>query len=816
MKVIQGIMLLTIMLAVSCSNEPGKDDGGETKTPEQIFVETINGKLVWDSNGIELMARTNDDGSGMLAYDYKFHSLVTGSTTQAIYEMSYGSGFIGVELFDDNKQAVMYKKGTVEEWASIADVSFSSEHKMESSAKGEWIASAKSKTISIDSTEYTMKNDGHLYSAPVKEDGEDILTFTHVSTTQPVTRTPDDGFLRDRAIYKKGDTEFFGLLADPAQEALTVYKDGTVNYWSDEASVKFEDANKVDPLANFKALIAGTYTGVYDINATSKLELVDLTIDADGNISKANTILYTLVSLKPNNKAVFSLQVDAETKYIGFSFIEAGKMTLHRKDRSAVYDTEGAVVIDDTTLINPVNIFKHSLPKGEQPIGAELLTVNIDGNLYDGETVKYTFVELHTHVDYTGIQTTNAIYTDTASKFIGIQVDIVENKIYPYRLNKSEAWVNKADVNFEAANKVSAPDTWDSVGTGLVEATVFWPSAIIDNDGNVILVYEQNIDRSKLSIQRFNSENGVWTSITDGTVPAWGPNIAKDSHGNLYAAHESDGQNLSVTKWVKNTATWENMGTGTDRFVTGVKGQKASITVDKDDNIYVLHSKTHGATSEGSVRKYNSGTKEWDLVGPANAIKGASTKQILATSTGELWVSSVVGAVAGNFQGDLVVQRYNTTDDTWDTVGGAEGTGYIDKAWATSMGIDHNNNVYVAYENGSDRKATILKLNANKDGWDTIGTGIGNGEANHIRIAFYSDGTPIITSSGDPSNKGVEVLKYENGVWSKVGKDPQVSAGNAFYSGLVVNTESDTIYAAYSDRTLSGNGLSVRQHVRVP
>ena len=815
MKVIQGIMLLTIMLAVSCSNEPGKDDGGGAKTPEQIFVETINGKLVWNSDGTELTARTNDDGSGMLAYDYKFHSLVTGSTTQAIYEMSYGSGFIGVELFDDNKQAVMYKKGTVEEWVSIADVSFTPEHRLLSSAKGEWIASAKSKTIIIDSSEYTMKNDGHLYSAPVKEDGEDILTFTHVSTTQPVTRTPDDGFLRDRAIYKKGNTEFFGLLIDPVQEALTVYKDGTVDYWSDEASVKFETANKVDPLANFKALIAGSYTDVYDIDATSKLELVNLTIDADGIISKAGTTLYTLVSLKPNNKAVFSLQVDAETKYIGFSFIEAGKMTLHRKDRSAVYDTEGAVVIDDTTLINPVNIFKHSLPKGEQPIGAELLTVNIDGNLYDGETVKYTFVELHTHVDYTGIQTTNAIYTDTASKFFGIQVDIAENKIYPYRNGKVDAWVNKVDVSFGSEHKVSAPDTWDSVGRGLSQDVIHWPSSVIDNDGNVVLAYQDN---SKLSVQRYDKGTAQWTSIADKIHDAWGPSIAKDSHGNLYSSYESDGQGLAVSKWVKDSGAWENMGTGADRLITGLKGQKTSLAVDNNDNIYLLHKKGRNSVDGSSVRKYNSGTKEWDLVGPADAIKGAGTKKIIATSTGELWVVSSQGA-SGSDLGQLVVQRYNTTDDTWDTVGGAEGTGNIAANYNITIGVNSLNEIYVAYDDASDRKATILKLNATKDGWDTIGTGVG-AKANYISIAFYSDGTPLVGSSGASSTVSpgpIEVMKYDGGTaWSKVGKDAQVSAGYAFYPGIVVDTSTDTTYAAYSDVTVNGGGLSVRQHVRVP
>ena len=815
MKAIQGIMLLTIMLAVSCSNEPGKDETVPEIPPtaEENFVNAINEKFVWNSDGTELTARTNDDGSGMLGYEYNFHSLVEGSATQAIYEVTYGDAFIGVELFSDNTEAVMYKKDTVEEWTIITDVSFTPEHKLISSAKGEWIASAKSKTIIIDSIEYTMKNDGHLYLA-------NVLTFTHVSTTQPVTRTPNDGFLRDRAIYKKSDAEFFGLLVDNTLEELTIYKESGVNYWGDEASVVFDDANKVDPLADFKGLIAGTYNGIYDINiTTSELELVDLVINADGTISKDGTTLYTLVSSKPDNTAIFSLQVDVPDsgyralvdKFIGFSFIEVGKMTLHRQGMKTVYDTADAVVIDDTTRIEPVNIFKYSLPKGDIPVGAEVLTVKADGSLYEGETVKYTFLELHVGV-YTGIQTTNAIYTDTTGKFLGIQLDIVEQKIYLYLDGTTSPWVNKTDVEFIPANKVIASDTWDSVGTGLVPTTIHWPSAVIDNDGNVVLAYQ---DDGKLSVQLFNKTLGSWSSVADklnGETVA-GPSIAKDSHGNLYVSYE--GSALAVVKWTKALGTWANMGTGDNLMVDGANGQKSSITVDKDDNIYVLHPKAGGATAGSSVRKYNSIAKTWDLVGPAEAIKGSGSKQILTTSTGELWVVSSAGSNAGNKKGQLVVQRYNIINNTWDTVGGAEDTGNIDNAYTVTMGIDHLDNVYVAYEKTtSGRKATILKLNAAKDGWDTIGDGIGT-DANHLRISFYSDGTPIIATSGDPANQGLKVMKYENETWSKIGKDPQVSAGNAYYSGLVVNTDSNTIYAAYSDRTISGNGLSVRQHVRI-
>ena len=814
MKAIQGIMLLTIMLAVSCSNEPGKDET-VPPTAEQIFVNTINGKFVWNSDGTELPALTNADGSGTLGYDYNFHSLVEGSTTQAIYEGSYGNAFIGVELFNDNTEAVMYKKDTVEEWTISTDVNFAPEHKLTSSAKGEWIASAKSKTISIDSTEYTMKNDGHLYLA-------DVLTFTHVSTTQPVARTPHDGFLRDRSIYKKADAEeYLGLLADDT-EHLSVYKDAMINYWITEDAVVFDDANKVDPLADFKKLIVGTYTGVYDINATSELELVALTIDADGNISKAGTLLYTLVSLKPGNKAIFSLQVDVPDpesralvdKFIGFSFIEAGKMTLHRQGMKTVYDTAEAVVIDDTTWIEPVNIFKYSLPKGEIPVGAEVLTVKVDGHLYEGETIKYSFLELHTHVDYAGLQTTNAIYTDTANKFFGIQVDTLEAKIYPYRNGKTSPWDDKASVSFGSEHKVSAPDTWDSVGRGLSPDVIHWPSAVIDNDGNVVLAYQDN---NKLSVQRYDKATALWTSIADKIHDAWGPSIAKDSAGNLYSSYESDGQGLAVSKWVKDSGAWENMGTGADRLITGLKGQKTSLAVDKDDNIYLLHKKGRNSTEGSSVRKYNSSAKTWDLVGPADAIKGAGTKKIIATSTGELWVVSSQGA-NGSELGQLVVQRYNTTDATWDTVGGAADTGYIAASYNITIGVNSLNEIYVAYDATSDRKATILKLNTTKDGWDTIGTGVG-AKANYISIAFYNDGAPLVGSSGAAAtvNPGpIEVMKYDGGTaWSKVGKDAQVSAGNAFYPGIVVDTSTDTTYAAYSDVTVNGGGLSVRQHQRV-
>ena len=466
MKAMQGILLLAVMLVVSCSEEPEEGGGGTSKTPEQIFVETIDTKLVWDSDGTELAAGIDDNKEGTLGDSYVFNSLVVDSTTQAIYELKYGSGFIGVELFDDNKQAVMYKKGTVEEWVSIADVSFTPEHRLLSSAKGEWIANAQDKdNPRIDGVEYTLKNDGNLYSAPVKEGGEDILTFTHVSHPEKTVRTPHDGLHRDRAIYKKSDTEFFGLLANDTDK-LAIYKDDTVDYWSDEASVSFDDTHKffsfADDISGKQVwdstgdkLTAGFVEG-------TKQGALGLTVDD----VYTPTYFYDIVVTDSTTQAYYT---NASGKFIGVEFdstvvpgtgVDADllQLAMYKKGTVEVWATSGEVTFSAEHEVR-------SSSKGEwiantknliTKVNDVVYTMKDDGNLYDStDALAFTYVANYvtpvTRTPNDGLDAYKAIYKKVnADEYLGLSS--WDTKVftvnYQPTADKAQFWATAAEVVF--------------------------------------------------------------------------------------------------------------------------------------------------------------------------------------------------------------------------------------------------------------------------------------------------------------------------------------------------------------------------------
>ncbi len=725
MKAIQGIMLLTIMLAVSCTKEPG-EGVPVPPTAEENFVNAINEILVWDSDGTELTAGIDENKVGTLSFNdyvsYSFSSLKEGSTTQAIYEAPYGGGFIGVELFNDNKQAVMYKNGTVEAWASADGVRFDLEHKMESSAKGEWIATAQFKTVRIDKIGYAMMSDGNIYLID-EANPLGFLTFKHVSHPSVGARGTDDGKHRDRAIYKKADAEeYLGLLADDT-EHLSVYKDAMISYWITEDAVSFDGAHKFFSFAD-------DISGQKVWNSTGDELTAGYDKKGDGaighTVDTVFTPLYFYESLVTDSRTR-AYYTDASGKFIGVEYDPAfvpstegvakdhRALVMYKNFTTVAWDTKDAVVFDATSIVR-------SSSKGEWVINTKNLIVKIndviytmkdDGNLYTGDTLAFTYMHNYTPTPVTrtpndGMDAYKAIYKrEGAEEYLGLSS--WDTKVFTVNYQKDHDrtlfWPTPGEVVFTDPNaeddtvpysKVPRTEeenfinnTYDKIvldvkDKELTMAVNFTTakSTITDDTSTELYTYDSykgTIDGVSVKYQ------AIYKSTTDRYIGVEfvSPNVSMYRANGTTATEGTDWTSAGAVEFKNETTTvagWELVGDIlTANSGSGFQSCFPSITMDKDGNLYAAF-RNHSASTAKTVGilKYTKGGDAW---APIVAAGGSLTTTIGSAITD--MTDIVVSAGGSVFTAYIVGNNQNNEGKTgvfkYDPNNGADWVAFGDK-----------------------------------------------------------------------------------------------------------------------------------------
>ena len=865
MKAIQGIMLLTIMLAVSCTKEPG-EGVPVPPTAEENFVNAINEKHVWDSDGSDLTAGIDENKVGTLSFEdyvtYEFNSLKEGSTTQAIYEAPYGGGFIGVELFDDNKQAVMYKKGTVEAWATSGEVTFSAEHKMESSAKGEWIANAQDKDDPrIDGVEYTLKNDGNLYSAPVKEGGEDILTFTHVSHPEKTVRTPHDGLHRDRAIYKKSDTEFFGLLANDTDK-LAIYKDDTVDYWSDEASVSFDDTHKffsfADDISGKQVwdstgdkLTAGFVEG-------TKQGALGLTVDD----VYTPTYFYDIVVTDSTTQAYYT---NASGKFIGVEFdstvvpgtgVDADllQLAMYKKGTVEVWATSGEVTFsaEHKVLSSSKGEWIANTKNLVTKINDVVYTMKDDGNLYRNDTLEFTYVNNKTRTPNDGKDRHKAIYKkDNADEYLGLSSWSTKIFTVNYQpaADKAQFWATATEVVF------TDPDPADG-GAPFTKVPRTEEEQFINNTyGSIVL--DVNDKDLKMDFD-FSTAKGV---ITDdaGTVYTYDSYKGTDETGvspKHQAIYTKGGKYIGVEYMNPNVSMYRNNGTTAldstdwtgpndvvfDNATTTVAGWELvgdiltanggtvygscfpSITMDNNGNLYAafrLRGGTGADDKKVNVIKYTAATEAWTPLGARSFSTGnTDMTDIVVDSSGNVFASYNAGVLTP-VQNGILKYDQNNPNDGWVPFGDKDVNGVTteyfltgDKVGRVDPAMIINNEAgadYIYAVSSIDKNLVVKKRKTDgTDDWALVGAA----PFNEDRVGWSStslviDPTtkhPVVGiggqyGTGESQNQTVRIAKFDGTDWTELGDPVEGASGSdkgASGHNIAVNSTGD-IYVAYTD-----------------
>jgi hypothetical protein len=138
---------------------------------------------------------------------------------------------------------------------------------------------------------------------------------------------------------------------------------------------------------------------------------------------------------------------------------------------------------------------------------------------------------------------------------------------------------------------------------------------------------------------------------------------------------------------------------------------------------------------------------------------------------------------------------------TWKVVGNADFS--AGSATLVTLALTANSIPYVAYADGANgSKVTVMKLDGSI--WKYIGeSGFSDGQAtgSNISLGVDSSGTPYVAyvdASFNSGYGGVAVKKFNGTAWVNVGQNNMVSAGVAAYPSLAISS-SDVPYLAYKN-----------------
>ena len=677
-----------------------------------------------------------------------------------------------------------------------------------------------------------MKDDGNLYSA-------DELIFTHISTTQPVTRTPDDGFLRDRAIYKKGDAEFFGLLVETS-DTLALYKENGVNFWADKANVTFAPVNKITPDQAFLATAAGTYANVQILDpATGNYTLGTITIDTTG--VTVGTVLFTFDSIKPDEtsglveKAIYK----NDTAFIGVEVNGSPKTPkIHIKDGKEYWANAGEVVFDPANHVGILNAYINDLKQFQTHVlGETSYSLKDNGNLHlstGGDTLVYTYAK-HLKTDATTFDRSKIVYKTTANKYVGIAHDVNGARITLYKNSATTPWDNESDITadkFVDANKVVAIGTWDAVGDIVGDLGGNIPACHIsttrDPDGNIYVLFRDRTKAHDNKAQVIKWNGAKWSFVgARSSLSANNANevaIKSDSAGTLYASYFNDGlRKLGIRKFVKGGTTWENFGLKGGEFLEGSDSGPA-LTIGITDGVEYIYALVKVSGDIIATRRKTDGTGDWARLGGVifneNQTGLAGSSIVLNKATGHPIVGiGGFGIIGGQEPKDIRVAEWNGS--AWEELG----AGTLGKGSDMSINVNSKDEIYVAYRDqkikvtsGKEGRASVKKWTGSA--WELVGPKQWSDHSSDwIRIRFYTDDVPLVIYGGDGGSdsqsptRGYYFNEAQN-TWIKLGSSDFISSTLTYYTDGVIDPENDDFYVAFRDRG-SVNGLRVRKHIRV-
>jgi hypothetical protein len=300
------------------------------------------------------------------------------------------------------------------------------------------------------------------------------------------------------------------------------------------------------------------------------------------------------------------------------------------------------------------------------------------------------------------------------------------------------------------------------------------------------------------------SADMIWQKVLPVEISSSGinyPSLVIDGNNKLYVAFSDGANSNKATVMTYNGTSWETVGSA------GFSANTAyliSLAIDGNNKLYVVF-RDGANVNKATVMTYNNLSGEWETVGSAGFSIGSANSPSLAIDVNnKLYVSFSDG---GNSY-KATTMTYNNLSGEWETVGSA---GFSNgSANYTSLDIDGNNKLYVAFSDGGNSyKVTTMTYNDLSGEWEAVGSsGFSNDSANYTSLAIDGNNKLYVAFQDEANINSATVMTYNDlsGEWEAVGSSG-FSASTAYLTSLAIDGN-NKLYVSFSDNT-DGDKITV-------
>jgi uncharacterized protein YjdB len=229
-----------------------------------------------------------------------------------------------------------------------------------------------------------------------------------------------------------------------------------------------------------------------------------------------------------------------------------------------------------------------------------------------------------------------------------------------------------------------------------------------------------------------------------------------------------------------NGAGWDSIAA----FQTGQDVDTLTLAAGKGGKYYVAYHITNEVTVK--VACYN-GASWVDLDKNGYVWYGGKLPSLAVNPKGDPYVAMHVTSGAGT--AELGIGVFTLADSAWVKVGPTVQDKF---RGAFAMTLDGNGVPYVAYQEPSGQKATVVRLKAGQ--WDTVGTrGFTANQSDGLALAIGASGMPVVASAY--ASNSISAYGFAGGAWKSMGQVGQPSGGET----SMALDPNDVPYIIFSD-----------------
>ncbi|WP_423149068.1 gliding motility-associated C-terminal domain-containing protein [Rubrolithibacter danxiaensis] len=343
-------------------------------------------------------------------------------------------------------------------------------------------------------------------------------------------------------------------------------------------------------------------------------------------------------------------------------------------------------------------------------------------------------------------------------------------------------------------NKAFSMETTGMAGLSEGAGTAFL-SLRLDKKGVPYVIYQDAGRENTATVKKYNSEAGLWEAVGSAGFSAGGASytdIAISENNTLYSVYSdvAIGNKVIVKQYNADALSWETVGT------EGISPRAAAFVsmVSVNDTLYIAY-QDKGNSDKAAVKKYNPQTGAWTTLDPEGVSSGTATYTAIAVGRNNI---PYILYQDGANQNKATVKAYNAKKKIWEALE-KEGISAGEAAY-TSLAIDSNNQVYIAYQDFSKGgKATVKRYNTLSSKWETVGMeGFSAGEASFTAIQLDEYNIPYVVYRDGSQGGKVTVSRFNRikKIWEVV-TQPGLSEGAVTYPAIAIAGNS-LPYIAYS------------------